>query len=216
MKIPTVLLIVVIAAFSALALTAPFGYGWFRVPAEFRIALLGFFANLMLVGVTWVYVLITRDQLRELQSTREPKAVLNVRVPQTGIDDVHYGKGNHEYRSGSPIYLDIWNVSGPSIMVTQIFTKVNDSQRADRPLRPQVLVEPGKLTSINVAYEVFTLLSESKTLPDLPPDSTVATAHFTVDYFSVAGTRKVDTQCKLFLFVTEKHIAIKTEEDDAS
>ncbi len=211
MKVSTVLLVVVIVAFSALALTAPSGYGWFHVPADFRIPLLGFFANLALLVVTWAYVLITRNQLRELQSAREPKAILNVRVPELGLDEVQYGRGNQQYRSGSPIYLDVWNISGPTIMVARVQVRVNDSPKFGT-LSPQVLVESGKVASINMGYEILRFLSVSAGLCDLPPDDTFAKAHFTVDYFSLAGTRTAQTQCKLSFFVTKEHIAIRVEE----
>jgi hypothetical protein len=210
--VSSVLLFVVSLSFSALALTAPFGYGWFHVPADFRLPLLGFFANLMLLVVTWAYVLITRDQLKELQSAREPRAILNVRVPQFGLDEVKYGRGNHEYRSGSPIFLDVWNVSGPSIMVSRVQVRVNESVQSET-LNPQILVESGKVGSISVGYQILGFLSESKSgLCDLPADRTTAKAHLTADYFSLAGTRTVHTECKLSFFTTEEHIAIQIDQ----
>jgi hypothetical protein len=67
-----ILILICVVLFAALAFAAPFGrWGWSLIPYDFRLPMLGFLANLILVAITIVYVLITREQLRELQSTRD-------------------------------------------------------------------------------------------------------------------------------------------------
>ena len=69
------------------------------------------------------------------------------------------GLGNGQYRSGPPVYLDVWNFSSPTIMVTEIVVRVNDAPNKEEllinePLRPQLLVESSKVAAINVAYNL--------------------------------------------------------------
>jgi hypothetical protein len=217
MKSRVAILIFVCVALSILALTAPFGRGvWSQIPADFRLPLLGFFSNLVLVGVTWAYVLITRDQLRELRTAREPKAVLNARVPQINVEDIRYGRGHNQFRSGPPIYLDVWNVSGPTIMVTQVTVRVKDARPKERvrfaPLQPQRLVESDKVASINVGYHLMHLVSpESEECIDFP-DQATAEARFTVDYFSLRGEGFIEACGKFRFVVTEESIVTMIEE----
>ena len=95
------------------------------------------------------------NQVRELRVLREPRAVLVFRIPDqlTGEHQIKYGRGNNQYRSGTPVYLDVWNVSGPTIMVMEVAVKVNNTQEDEKglssdALTPQLLVESGKVVSI--------------------------------------------------------------------
>jgi hypothetical protein len=212
MRLQTAILILALLAFSALALLAPFGiWPWSHVLADFRVPLLGFFASLVLVAVTWRYVIITRDQLIELRSAGEPQATLNIRVPFPESQDVNYGRGNDQFRKGPPIFLDVWNVGGPTIMVTRVTVRVNGCP-SDGSLTPQLLVESGKVASINVAYEVIRTISKSKPYLDLPDDYTQARADFTVEYFSKGGTRPIRTQGDLWFFTSDNYIMISTDD----
>ncbi|MGD0293760.1 MAG: hypothetical protein ABSB30_07880 [Terracidiphilus sp.] len=207
-----VLLAAALVAFSLLGLAAPFGlWPLSAVPADFRMPLLGFFANLCLVAVTWSYVLITRRQLIELQSAREPNAALNIRIPQPESEDINYGRGNNQYRKGPPIFLDVWNVGGPTIMVTRITVAAEGSTR-EGLLTPQALIESGKVAPINVAYDIIRLINKSRPYLDLPDDYTHARAHFTVEFFSKGGTRSVQTQGDVWFFVSEEYVNITTDD----
>lgn len=208
----SVLLAAVLLVFLLLALAAPFGlWPWSAVSADFRMPLLGFFANLCLVAVTWIYVLITRRQLIELQSARAPDATLNIRIPQFESEEIYYGRGNNEYRKGPPIFLDVWNIGGPTIMVTRI-TVAADGFPREESWTPQVLIESGKVASINVAYEVIRLINKPMKYVDLPEDYTRAKVHLTVEYFSKGGTLTVRIQSDLWFFVSERYINITTDD----
>jgi hypothetical protein len=157
------------------------------------------------------------NQVRELQILREPRAVLKVRVPEP-FDVGHYikyGSGDCRYKSGPPIYLDVWNVSGPTIMVMRVTMRVNDSPdkeglRLGR-MEPQLLVESGKVVSINVAYQLLSRVSpESDKFIEFP-DLTRAEARFTVRYFSSDGERSVETDAKFQFRVTEEYIVTWVE-----
>src|ERR1700722_12011468 len=91
-------------------------------------------------------------QVRELQILREPKAELAFRVPDqlTGEHQIKYGRGNNQYRTGTPVFLDIWNVGGPTIMVMEVAVQVDDLvEHGERNAQtPQLLVESGKVLSI--------------------------------------------------------------------
>jgi hypothetical protein len=109
------------------------------------------------------------------------------------------------------VLLDIWNVSGPTIMVMEIATRVND-EPTDREalgltsLTPQLLVESGKVASVNVAWQLMRRVSPgSEGLIDFP-DLTTADAHFRVSYFSLSGERFVETRCRFQFRVTEDNI----------
>jgi hypothetical protein len=217
-RLGVAILIFLCVTFLVLALTAPFGRGvWSQIPPDFRLPLLGFFANLVLLGVTWAYVLITREQLRELQTAREPRAVLKLRVPEAFDVEryIKYGRGDRRYRSGPPLYLDVWNVSGPTIMVMEVTVSVNDTPDKEglriAPLAPQLLVESGKVVSINVAYQLmFRVAPGSGEFIDFP-DMTRAAARFTVKYFSLSGERSVEIRSKFHFRVSEEHIVTWVE-----
>src|ERR1035441_7080249 len=93
------------------------------------------------------------NQVRELRVLRESRAALKLRVPGPFDFDryIQYGRGDHQYRSGPPVYLDVWNVSGPTIMVMEVTVRVNDSPDKEglriSPMAPQLLVESGKVLS---------------------------------------------------------------------
>src|ERR1035441_8578969 len=154
------------------------------------------------------------NQVRELRVLREPKAVLKLRVPnRLDIERyLQYGRGNDQYRSGPPVYLDVWNVSGPTIMVMEVCVIVNDSPDRERLriLTPQVLVESGKVASINVAYQLMRRVSEGD-LIDFP-DLTTAEAHFKVKYFSSDGERMVETRSTFQFRVSEENLVTWVEE----
>jgi hypothetical protein len=152
------------------------------------------------------------NQVRELRVLREPKAVLKLRVPnRLDIERyLQYGRGNDQYRSGPPVYLDVWNVSGPTIMVMEVTVSVNDSPDKKglriSPLAPQLLVESGKVLSIDVAHQLmFRVSPASEEFIDFP-DLTTAKARFTVKYFSLDGERSVETLAKFQFRVTDEHI----------
>ena len=213
MKSHRAILAVVIAVLFVAGLAAPFGrWPWSLVPVDFRLPLLGFITNLVLVAVTWIYVFITREQLRELQIARHSKAILQVRVPDICNQDVKYGKGNHRYREGPPIYIDVWNVSTPTIMVLAVTLKVKGLPE-NEGLQPQSLVESGKVASINVAYQLLALLSaeygdQKEELIGFPTETT-AVADFTVDYFSVDGKQRATISSSFKFFVTDNYINTK-------
>jgi hypothetical protein len=192
------------------SLAAPFGrWPWSLLPADFRLPFLAFATNLVLVAVTWIYVLITREQLREIQAEREPLAVLHPRIPNACVEDIKYGKGHGEYREGPPIFLDVWNVSGPTIMVLRVALSVTDCE--DREvLEPQVLVESGKVASINVAYKLMNILS-AKNAEDVInfADKTRAITTFVVEYFSLKGTRSVQSKYEFLFRVSDTYINTK-------
>src|SRR5260370_361088 len=188
------------------SLTAPFSrWPWSHIPSDFRMPLLGFLANLVLVGVTWVYVLVTHEQLRELQSGREPNVVLNTRVPEWEADQKKYGRGNNQYREGPPIYLDVWNFGAPTIMVTRVFVTVAGNERQEL-LLPQVLVEKGKVAPINVAYHVMRLFSTGCNGAFDFPAQTLAESRFDVDYFSMRGNRRIHASQSFGFYVGDNFI----------
>jgi hypothetical protein len=153
------------------------------------------------------------NQVRELRVLREPKAVLMLRIPDqlTGQHQIKYGRGSGQYRSGTPVYLDVWNVSGPTIMVMEVSVKTNDAEvgeglRSDI-MTPQLLVESGKAGSINVAYQLMGQASSRSREEFINfPNGTTATARFLVKYFSVDGERVVETDCDFRFCVTEDNI----------
>jgi hypothetical protein len=152
------------------------------------------------------------NQVKELQLQREPKAVLKLRVPDPfNVEGyIKYGRNEHSFRSGPPVYLDVWNISGPTIMVMEATVAVihspdNEGVRFG-PLTPQLLVESGKVLSINIAYQLLGVVSpKSGTIIDFP-DLTTAEARFAVKYFSLDGQRSIETQAKLHFRVNEEHL----------
>jgi hypothetical protein len=156
------------------------------------------------------------NQVKELQILREPRAVLILRVPDqlTGENQIKYGKGNYQYRSGTPVYLDVWNVGGPTIMVMEVGVRVKGiaSEEAEfsgffeGPLTPQLLIESGKVGSINVAYQLMYRISSNAEEPINFLDKTTATAEFTVKYFSGAGERVIKTDCGFYFHVTDDNV----------
>ena len=154
------------------------------------------------------------QQVRELRIAREPRAVLKVRVPDpfTGEHDIKFGRGEDRYRSGPPVYVDVWNVSGPTLMVMEVSTSVNGESPDPITvgmgrLTPQLLVESGKVASINVAYQLYARVSPRSegTFCDFP-DLTTAEASFKVDYFSINGEQSIETHCKFQFRVNEEHL----------
>lgn len=151
------------------------------------------------------------NQVRELQILREPRAVLKIRVPDQFIEEtyVKYGKGNYQYRSGPPVYVDVWNVSGPTIMVMDVIVVVdgappNDEEEA---IKPQLLVESGKVLPISIGHRLLRLVAIRESQAGINfPDKTKAEAQFTVGYYSVDGERSVKVGCKFQFRVTEEHL----------
>ena len=197
-----------------LSLTAPFGcWPWSHVPGDFRLPLLGFITNLVLVAVTWIYVLITREQLRELQAAREPNAVLHVRIPGRGLQDIKYGRGHDQFRDGSPIYLDVWNVGGPTIMVLRVSISLKDDSHKE-VLEPQVLVESGKVAPLNISHPLMRLVSVGHGYTEeifTLADETAAEVHFAVDYFSLKGEQSIQARYKFRFKVGEQYINTRVE-----
>jgi hypothetical protein len=153
------------------------------------------------------------NQVRELQIQREPRAMLLLRVPDqlTGEHQINYGRGNHQYRTGTPVYLDIWNVSGPTLMIVEVaiaVIKVNEADGSqNETLAPQLLVESGKVLSTNVAYPLMRQVSSITNQDSLDiPNGTAAIARFTVKYISVDGERVVAADCVFRFCVTEDNI----------
>jgi hypothetical protein len=150
------------------------------------------------------------NQVGELRVLREPRAALVFRVPDqlTGETQVKYGRGDYTYRTGTPVYLDVWNVGGATIMVMEVAVVVDGSAADKRfnTLTPQLLIEPGKMVSINVAYTVMGQLSDTETLGMNFTKGTRAKARFTVKYFSAGGVRVVETDCMFSFCVTEDAI----------
>jgi hypothetical protein len=152
-------------------------------------------------------------QVSELQALREPKALVVFRVPDqfTGENQVKYGKGNYEYRSGTPVFLDVWNVSSPTIMVMEVAIKVKDvldkEERWTDTLTPQRIIKFGDMGSFNVAYQLMHKVSSraNRELMDIP-DGSAASARFVVKYVSAGGERVVEADCRFRFAVTEDQI----------
>jgi hypothetical protein len=95
-------------------------------------------------------------------------------------------------------------------MVMEVTVSVNDSPDKKglriSPLAPQLLVESGKVLSIDVAHQLmFRVSPASEEFIDFP-DLTTAKARFTVKYFSLDGERSVETLAKFQFRVTDEHI----------
>lgn len=150
------------------------------------------------------------NQVAELRILRETRVALVFRVPEqlTGEDQVNYGRGEQTYRTGTPVYLDVWNIGGSTIMVMEVSVTVDGPSVNDdnNTLTPQILVEPGKMVSINVAYKVMRQLCPEGRGANLPTGKTAAKARFTVKYFSGDGERAVETDCTFLFWVTEDEI----------
>jgi hypothetical protein len=148
-------------------------------------------------------------QVRELQLSREPRAEIVFRVPDqlTGQNQLLFGRGNNEYRSGTPVYLDIWNVSNPTIMVMEVTGLVDGALPKESwitSLTPQVPVESGSVQSVNVAYLLMSQVSQDEFLN--VPNGVRATAKFTVRYLSVGGDRLIEAACNFHFVVTDQNI----------
>ncbi len=109
-----------------------------------------------------------------------------------------YSSGDDgRYRMGPPVYLDVWNVSAPTVMVMEVRVSVDGSSPTLQelrmaPLTPQLLVESGRVASINVAYQLLSRVAFSVGCDGgfvNFPDLTKATVHFKVDYFPSKGRR---------------------------
>jgi hypothetical protein len=132
------------------------------IDAALRISLLGFLATLVLLAITWVYVLTTRDQLAEARKrAKEEDAVqvmLSVRVPAYGRETAKLGIGEGLFKEGPPIYLDVWNFGRPAFMVMEVQVAVG--QGNIESLRPQELVSGGQIVSIPVTHILMGLASD--------------------------------------------------------
>jgi hypothetical protein len=151
------------------------------------------------------------NQVKELRVLRTPSAVLKLRVPTFDVESyVKFGRGDHRYRSGPPIFLDVWNVSGPTIMVMEIAVRLDDAPDPEGlrmvPLAPQVLVKTGEVASTNVAYQLMHRASPAASGFIDFPDSTLVKACFTVKYFSLDGEETLQAQGAFQFRVTEEHI----------
>jgi len=151
------------------------------------------------------------NQVRELQAQREPRATLKLRVPEPFNYNqyIQYGRGNDSYRSGPPVYLDVWNVSGPTLMVMEVTVRVKERPEGKvrfGPLTPQLIVESGKVASVNVAYQLMGPITPASEEFINFPDGTTAEAIFKVQYFSTGGDHFVETDCQFQFRVTEKNI----------
>jgi len=151
------------------------------------------------------------NQAREIQVLREPRAVIKLRVPDPfGVENyIKFGRGNNQFRSGPPVCLDVWNGSGPTIMVMEVSVKVSDSPNQEGlsivpTLTPQLLVESGKVASINVAYQLLSRVSSGEFIDF--PDLTEASAHFSIKYFSSDGERSVEIRSRFKFRVSEEHV----------
>jgi arginine decarboxylase-like protein len=94
-------------------------------------------------------------------------------------------------------------------MVLRVALSVTDCE--DREvLEPQVLVESGKVASINVAYKLMNILS-AKNAEDVInfADKTRAITTFVVEYFSLKGTRSVQSKYEFLFRVSDTYINTK-------
>ena len=91
-------------------------------------------------------------------------------------------------------------------MVMEVAIKGNGAQ--EEILAPQVLVESGKVESINVAYALMHQVASGAGVQvlNLPPGNFVVHAQFTVTFFSAGGERTAAMDCDLRLSVSEDRI----------
>jgi|HubBroStandDraft_6_1064221.scaffolds.fasta_scaffold61249_3 hypothetical protein len=148
------------------------------------------------------------SQVKEIQLAREPRAVLKVRIPDPYLNEhfVSYGRGNGQYRTGPPVFLDIWNVGTPTIMVMTVTVRMENASADDDDMahKPQLLVEAGKVTSINIGHRLLRLVALREQQEAINfPDGTSAEARFAVVYFSVGGERLVESHCSFSFRVHE-------------
>jgi hypothetical protein len=150
------------------------------------------------------------NQVAELRVLRETRVALVFRVPEqlTGENEDSYGRGDYTYRTGTPVYLDVWNVGGSTIMIMEVIVALDGSSVNDdiNTLTPQLLVDSSKMVSINVAYKLMRQLRPEGFRTDVPTGMTAAKARFTVKYFSGDGERAVETECPFLFWVTEDKI----------
>ncbi len=157
------------------------------------------------------------NQVKELKVLRAPNAAVTLRVPDqlTGEHQIRYGRGGSQYRSGSPVYLDVWNVGGPTIMVMEVIVNLDGYTRPDgipdNVLTPQLLVESGKVASINIAYQLMSQVSSAANEEFINiPSGTTASAKFAVKYFSVGGETLIEAACDFRFIVTDDQILTYT------
>jgi hypothetical protein len=106
-------------------------------------------------------------------------------------------------------------------MVMRVTVRVNASAPQEtlllhEPLTPQVLVESGKVASINVGYYLMRLVSpKADQFVDFP-DKTTVKAHFMVAYFSLRGEQSIQAHYKCQFRVSEEHINTWLEEEPGS
>jgi hypothetical protein len=94
-------------------------------------------------------------------------------------------------------------------MVMEVTVRVKDRPEGDARLgrlTPQLIVESGKVASVNVAYYLMGLISPDSEEFINFPDRTTAEASFKVQYFSTGVDRFVETDCQFQFRVTEKNI----------
>ena len=96
-------------------------------------------------------------------------------------------------------------------MVTRVIV-CEKGARYKEEITPQIVVESGKVGSINVAYSILGLVARrfdsNENLFDFP-SLTTSEGYFTVDFFSLGTERTVRTQCKFQFFVTEEYLNTK-------
>jgi hypothetical protein len=206
--LPAIFVLLVLAYLAGSA-----AFNWWPWPSKTidpspRISLLGFLANIVLLAITWVYVITTRDQLDDARKrAKEEDAVrvaLSVRVSVPCTEDVKLGIGEGKYKEGPPIYLDVWNFGRPTFMVMEIDISVGSS--ADG-LRPQRLVPEGQVASVAVTHMLMRLAS------DFQPEGLINIKHgsetdaeFAVTYFSREGTGYAKVRKRFEFFVSDERI----------
>ena len=94
--------------------------------------------------------------------------------------------------------------------------KVNGAEGSqNETLTPQLLIDSGKVASINVAYCLMHQVSSfaQQELINMP-NGTTATARLTVKYISVDGERAVEADCPFRFCVTDDKIFAFASNDD--
>ena len=166
------------------------------------------------------------NQVRELQVLRQPTVMITFRAPNqlTGEDQIPYGRGDGQYRRGTPIYVDVWNVGTPTIMIMEVILDLERASDGDgKPLdvegaascdatpnngsTPQLLVESGKVESINIAYSLMHQVTRALNQDFINPQSgTTATAHFAVKFLAAGDERIIESRCDFKFVVINNQI----------
>jgi hypothetical protein len=109
------------------------------------------------------------------------------------------------------MYLNVWNVGGPTIMVTRVTVSEKDSDKKGE-LEPQVVLESGKVAPIDIGYQLLYLVSsrcgDRNGLVNFP-DGTVSEGHFTAHFFSLGIEHSVSIDRRFQFLVTEEHISTR-------